>query len=51
MICRKQVPDSSYLRESAKRISRNEKYIDKINHKIEKDSQKPKYYKVNNGRW
>lgn len=50
-ICRKIVPDSGYLRESAKRISRDEKYIEKICIKVEKDSQKPKFHKVNNGRF
>lgn len=45
-VCNKVVPRSSYLRESAKRISRDEDYIQSINHKIEKDRQKPNYHNV-----
>lgn len=41
LICNKQVPKSSYLRTSAKRISRDEEYIATIEHKEEKDRKKP----------
>lgn len=51
LVCKKTVPDSDYLRESAKRVSRDKKYIDKINRKIIKDSNKQKFHKVNNGIW
>lgn len=43
LICNKTVPDSSYLRESAKRISRDDDYIRKICHKEEKDRDKQTY--------
>lgn len=43
------VPNSSYLRESALRLSLDKKYKDKIRHKIEKDKQKPKYININKG--
>lgn len=46
LVCNKVVPKSSYLRSSAKRVSRDNKYIEKINIKENKDKQKPKY--VNN---
>lgn len=49
LVCQKRVPDSPYLRESAKRISRDEKYIQKIEHKEMKDANKQKFFKVNNG--
>lgn len=51
LICNKKIPKSNYLRQSAMRISRDEKYIQNIQIKMEKDSQKPKFHKVNNGRW
>lgn len=51
LICSKQVPKSKYLQTSAMRLSRDSKYIDKILIKREKDSQKPKFHKVNNGRF
>lgn len=44
LVKRKEVPRSPYLRTSAKRITLDKKYIRAINHKIEKDRQKPKYY-------
>ena len=44
LINKKEVPRSEYLRNSAKRITLDDRYIDKINIKIEKDQQKPKYY-------
>lgn len=43
---RKQVPKSKYLRESAKRITIDEKYIQKIEIKEEKDRNKLNY--INN---
>lgn len=51
LICSKVVPKSTYLRTSAKRISRDEEYIAKIEHKEAKDLQKQKYFNVNNGRF
>lgn len=51
MVCKCKIPNSKFLRESAKRISRNPKYIEEIEIKEEKDSQKPKFHKVNNGKW
>ena len=51
LVCTGTVPKSSYLRESAMRISRNEKYIQDIIVKKEKDKNKQKYYNVNNGRF
>lgn len=50
LVCKCQVPTSKYLRESAKRISRNEKYIQNIEVKQIKDSNKQKYYNVNIGK-
>lgn len=44
LIERKEVPRSSYMRSSAKRVTLDIDYITAINHKIEKDKQKPKYY-------
>lgn len=43
------VPDSTYLRGTALRLSLDEKYIDKINIKIEKDKQKQGYININKG--
>lgn len=48
-ICNHTVPDSPYLRESAKRVSRDEKYIMLIEIKEEKERNKIKYYNVNRG--
>lgn len=44
LVEKKMVPRSSYLRLSAKRITLDQKYIDKIDIKIEKDKNKQKYY-------
>ena len=49
LICKKKIPKSEYLRESAKRISRDNKYIAMIEHKEMKDSQKPRFIRVNKG--
>ena len=43
---KKRVPKSSYLRESVKRVTLDERYIEKINIKIEKDRDKQYYYNV-----
>lgn len=51
MVCRKTVPHSDYLKESARRISRDEKYHQKIFNKINKNANKEKFYKVNIGVW
>ena len=52
LLCRlvksKRVPDSSYLRTSAKRLTLSTKYIKNINVKIEKDKNKRGYYNKNN---
>ena len=45
----KKIPDSDYLRESCIRLTTDEKYIEEINIKREKDRQKPKYINVNKG--
>lgn len=45
LVERKIVPKSSYLRSSAKRVTLDQKYIDKIDIKIKKDRNKPKYYR------
>lgn len=49
LVCRKRVPKSMYLRSSAKRISRDEKYIENINIKNEKDKNKQKYHNIQRG--
>lgn len=49
MIYRKKVPNSNYLRESILRICRDEKLIQAVKHKIEKDKQKPKFVKIQKG--
>lgn len=49
LVCSMRVPKSDYLRVSAKRISRNKKYIEMIEHKEMKDKNKQKFFKVNNG--
>lgn len=49
LVVKQVVPNSNYLRTSAKRISRNPKYIQKINIKIEKDKNKQKYFNSNKG--
>ena len=50
LVCRKTVPTSNYLKESARRISRDDKYKLEIAIKKEKDNQKQRFFKVNNGR-
>lgn len=49
LVCRKEIPRSPYLRTSAKRISRNEKYIREIEIKEEKDKQKQYYFNPQKG--
>jgi hypothetical protein len=49
MICNHTVPTSPYLRQSARRISRDSKYLLMIEVKICKDGQKLKFVNVNNG--
>lgn len=49
LVRNKRVPKSEYLRESAKRITLDDKYIEAIEHKQIKDRQKSKYYNVNKG--
>lgn len=51
LVCKKIIPTSSYLRVSAMRVSRDEKYIDAIQRKIIKDRSKQAFHKVNNGLW
>ncbi len=49
LVCKKVVPNTPYMRSSAKRISRDKKYIQKIDNKIKKDSNKTKYININKG--
>lgn len=49
LVCKKVVPNAPYMRSSAKRISRNKKYIQDIDYKIRKDEDKTKYVNVNRG--
>lgn len=49
LVCKKVVPNSPYLRTSAKRISRDKDYIDKIDRKIRKDANKTGYVNINKG--
>lgn len=53
LLCRliksKKVPDSSYLIESAKRVSIDWKYIEKIENKIEKDKNRQFYFNSQKG--
>lgn len=49
LVCKKVVPKTPYMRSSAKRISRDKKYIQKIDNKIRKDSNKTKYVNINKG--
>ena len=49
MMDRNIVPNSSYLRGTVLRISLDEKYKAKVQHKIDKDKQKPKYININKG--
>lgn len=43
------VPDSPYLRDTALRVSLDEKYKAKVLHKIEKDKNKQKYFNSQKG--
>ena len=45
----KRVPKSKYLRESARRVTIDKKYIEKIEIKEEKDRNKQHYINVNKG--
>lgn len=47
LVCKKVVPNSSYLRSSAKRISRDKNYIQKVNNKIRKDKERTHYININ----
>lgn len=49
LVCNETVPDSPYLRTSAKRISRNKKYIRNIEIKEEKDRQRQYYFNPQKG--
>ena len=49
LICSKEIPHSPYLRTSAKRISRNKKYIREIEIKEEKDKQRQHYFNPQKG--
>ena len=49
LVCKKIVPNTPYMRSSAKRISRDKKYIQKIDNKIRKDKNKTKYVNINKG--
>lgn len=49
MITRKIIPKSCFLRESVIRLSTDEKYIETVSNKIEKDKQKPKFININKG--
>lgn len=40
---------SNYLRVSAKRITLDKEYIEKINNKMKKDKNKQKYININKG--
>lgn len=49
MIYREKVPDSNYLKRSVLRICKNEKLLQAVRHKVEKDKQKPKFVRVCKG--
>lgn len=49
LVCKKVVPDKPYLRSSAKRISRDKKYIQNIDNKIRKDANRTLYININKG--
>ena len=49
LIKKKKVPKSKYLRESAKRITMDKKYIEKIEIKEDKNKQKQYYFNPNKG--
>lgn len=48
-ICNHTVPYNSYLRESARRVARDEKYLEMIDIKNSKMQDKQRYFNVNNG--
>lgn len=48
-ICNHTVPYKGYLRESARRVSRDEKYLEMIDIKNSKMQDKQRYFNVNNG--
>ena len=48
-ICNHKVPYNDYLRESARRVSRDEKYLEMIDIKNDKVRNKQKYYNQNCG--
>lgn len=48
-VCNHKVPYNSYLRESARRVSRDEKYLEMIDIKNEKMGNKQRYYNQNCG--
>ena len=48
LICTKVIPRSSYLRVSAMRISRDEKYIQDIQRKMRKDKNKQRFHNHGN---
>lgn len=50
LVCKKRVPKSPYLRTSAKRISRDKKYIRNIEIKEEKDKDRIYYHNPQKGR-
>lgn len=49
LICNKTIPNSKYLQTSAIRLSRDDKYIQNIQNKQNKNRNKQRFYKVNNG--
>lgn len=49
MIYRSKIPDSNYLRRSVLRICRDKKFLRMVEHKMEKDRQKPKFVRINKG--
>ncbi|MSU01958.1 hypothetical protein [Tissierella pigra] len=49
MIDKKIIPYSPYLRGTVLRISLDEKYKQRVLSKVDKDNQKPKFYKVQKG--
>lgn len=48
-IVKKRVPNSPYLRESALRIARDEKYCQKVQNKIDKDRDRQRFFNQNMG--
>lgn len=49
LVCKQIVPNKPYLRNSAKRITRSKRYIQKIDNKINKDKNRQKYVNINKG--